>query len=164
MKQDTTNLELLTTQRRGPRTKLISFNHTPTIKAAAEQQAATNETKSDLASSSIASKGQNTVLNPTLTPIGRYTSTQYDFDLDPRFILHVTNAKTLAAAKERVAFFLSRLREEEAKGKAARFLYPHDSMRAPLGLLLLNRAVDHVGCWLSFKSEEDRKTAYGEQA
>jgi hypothetical protein len=99
------------------------------------------------------------MLNTTLKPIVRYTSTRYDFDLDPRFILHVTNAENLAEAKARVAFFLSRLREEEAKGKAANFFYVHDAEHVPLMFYLRNRAFENVSCWLSFKTQEDRERA-----
>jgi hypothetical protein len=58
--------------------------------------------------------------NKTPNPTSQFISTQYDFDLNANFILHVT-AESLEAATERVDHFLRRLREEEAKGKADDF-------------------------------------------
>jgi hypothetical protein len=90
------------------------------------------------------------MLNKTLTPTGQFTSTQYDYDLDldAGFSLHVT-ADNLKAANERVERFLDRLRTEEAKGTAGRFLEVHDAVFVPLTFYLRNRAVQGVSCWLT---------------
>jgi hypothetical protein len=88
------------------------------------------------------------MINNTLTPKSHYTSTQYDFDLDSRTILHVT-ARTFEAALERVERFLHRQEEQAAKGQVDKFLAAHDATRIPLAFFLRNRAIEDVSCWLT---------------
>ena len=88
------------------------------------------------------------MFNKTLTPRSQYTSTQYDFDLNSRAILHVT-AYTLEAAVEGVEYFLHRLEERAAKGPIDGFLRAHDAAGVPLAFFLRNRTIDDVSCWLT---------------
>lgn len=100
--------------------------------------------------------------NKTPNPTSQFISTQYDFDLNANFILHVT-AESLEAATERVDHFLHRLREEEAKGKAERFLKAHDAVDVPLAFFLRNRAAQNVSCWLTQFEQEPTKRIHQKQ-
>jgi hypothetical protein len=88
------------------------------------------------------------MLNNTLAPTRQFTSTQYDFDLDIGFTLHVT-ANSLKSAQNRVARFLDRLTMEETRGTAERLLKAHDAAYIPLTFSLRNRGIQNVECWLT---------------
>ena len=60
------------------------------------------------------------MFNKTPTLTSAFTATRYDFVLDTGFILHVT-ADDPEIATARFEYFMGRLREEEAKGKAETF-------------------------------------------